>query len=1703
MRKRLLYCIVFLSALLFGINTLYAQKYSGGDGSSGNPYQIATTADLIELSNTSDDWESHFIQTANITFNADEQQVDWDWDGTADWDTEDQKGFSPIGNYDSRFKGSYDGGGYTISNLYINRPTSDDIGLFGYVQAGSIRNLGIISADVTGQNEVGVLAGGCYWWSGDNPVNIDNCYSKGTVNGNNQVGGLIGYTFSGDISISKCFSSVSVSGNESVGGLVGQLTGAIIENCYATGQVDGNKYVGGLVGSLWHNSSDIRNSYSTGAVSGTSNVGGLLGAKNTGSSYLSCYWDTQTSGQPNSAGGTGKTTTQMKKQSTFSGWDFTPTPHDWNIQSGEWKSYPYLQAITYDAIGTTPEVNPIPGLEEKTPVTFFVKHDASGDNDGTSWTNAYTSFQSALNAAESGDLIWVAAGTYKPSSAYNLTNTSRYYHFRMIEGVKIYGGFAGTENPATFDLADRDFVTNETILSGDIGTQGDNSDNCYHVFYLPSGLGLTSAAVLDGFTITGGNASVSPKIGGGMYINNNSPTIQNIIIRNNNAGDYGGGLYLTQSFLVGNNLLIYGNDALTGGGIYVYDAVSSTTFNNITLANNTAWNGGGAWLEKSDATFNNSIIWGNTVGGYGNQLVAIDGTATLNHCCYSNSDNDIKTKYGGGGTIIATNDNTIYNPKFKDPDNNDFRLVGNSPCVDAGDDSYNPLTKDIRGINFGRKLDKTTGGAGTIDMGAYEYKQGTDTEKSDMVIYVNANASGRKSGYSWTNAFTSFQSALLMARSDDEIWVAKGTYKPSYDYDLGQGDRGKHFRMIDGVEIYGGLHGDEDPTTYDLADRDFVTNETILSGNIGNQGVNSDNCYHVFYNPNGIGLTSSALLDGFTITGGNADGLNPHNLGGGIYNNTNSPSFKNCTIKNNEAEDGGGIYNYTSSPTLTNCNIYKNSALSFGGGIFNSSSSSPILTNCTISDNSTSSSGGGLCNEGLSSPTLNNSIIWGNTAATSGNQIYIFNGTTTLNYSCYSNGTGDIYNGGTFTPDGNCIDSDPKLLNPYVGDYRLVGTSPCADAGLDSYCSTPTDIRGKDFDRKLNKDNGNPGTIDMGAYEYKFGTDPNPLNIPAITTVDISNITNNSAESGGKDIIIDAGVDVTAKGLVWSTTANPNFSTNEAGSTTVGGTSASFTSNLTGLSSNATYYVRAYNSNTFGTFYGEEKSFTTLASIPGSPLLSDVQTTSIDVELDENGNSAETEYVIKVDYNPTKYLQANGTLGDDEVWQTAALWGTKTVTGLTANTSYTFSAKARNSASVETEYGPESSSYTIVNPPGSASISYPPYQDALVFSFDYNDNPSNTEYAIYISWNPEYFLQVDGSHGVTAFWQTAANWGSSITATGLNPQTFYTIKVKARNVVGTETNYGDESSSWTLSTISETNSSSFTVKSYNRNPAKIVLGFQKFEDINNCDGYLLIMNECLPVSSYPDVAIQYLVNDLLDNGEEVIAVITNNQTTEFEVNGIDNDKNYYFMLVPFNWDGTNIETYNYLQENIKTTAGNTNGLDMYANLDYVYVFPFTEDITKANAEIIINNSANPFFWIANNASYTVESSRILIKPGFRAFAGSKFLAKAWECGSIHPRISIEEEINQPIKGYAVKDINDDFIIYPNPNDGSFTLLFKNDIDGDYSVEIYNVLSERVFKTDNLISKQFNISLDNIASGMYFVKVRLNNSIVLINKFIVR
>ncbi|MGD1871795.1 MAG: DUF4347 domain-containing protein, partial [Mastigocoleus sp.] len=444
-----------------------------------------------------------------------------------------------------------------------------------------------------------------------------------------------------------------------------------------------------------------------------------------------------------------------------------------------------------------------------------------------------------------------------------------------------------------------------------------------------------------------------------------------------------------------------------------------------------------------------------------------------------------------------------------------------SLTVRALDNTY---TGNFSDNSSTQRIDVSTNG-GTSPVSANTNAIATTINPIVGVMYVNSNAGGNNDGTSWNDAYTDLQSALAVANSGDEIWVAQGTYKPTTTT-----DRNATFELKDGVAIYGGFVGGET----NEQQRDWQNNVTTLSGDIGGNG-NSDNSYVVITGANGI--DSTAILDGFTISDGNNDNLG---RGGGIYNYDASPTISNVIIINNVASEGGGIYNgFNSSPTLTNITI-TNNYVDFGGGIYNVSSSNPIITNVNINNNSAevgggiynsgsnptltnvqitnnqarSASGGGIYNSFNSNPTLtnvtiaknsaingggggifnngsntqiNNSIIWDNNSTSE------TNGSNTFTNSIVKgSGGSSAWNLGFGTDNGGNLDVDPQFIDPGNEDFHLQATSPAINTGDNTYLPLDTNDLNSNSNttEKLPFDlNGNPriqnSIVDIGAYELQ------------------------------------------------------------------------------------------------------------------------------------------------------------------------------------------------------------------------------------------------------------------------------------------------------------------------------------------------------------------------------------------------------------------------------------------------------------------------------------------------------------------------------------------------------------------------------------------------------------------------------------------
>ncbi len=208
---------------------------------------------------------------------------------------------------------------------------------------------------------------------------------------------------------------------------------------------------------------------------------------------------------------------------------------------------------------------------------------------------------------------------------------------------------------------------------------------------------------------------------------------------------------------------------------------------------------------------------------------------------------------------------------------------------------------------------------------------------SAATIHVDLTATGANNGSNWANAYTDLQDALAIAVSGDEIWVAAGTYKPT----LGT-DQSATFTLSSGIAVYGGFDGSETS----LGERDYESNLTALSGEIGAPGA-SDNSDRVVAIE---GIGNNAVLDGFTISDGNSEtfgGL----AGGGVYLYRTNATLRNLTITGNQAELGGGVYNFAGTPTFENV-TFSNNIATDGAALYNHNLSTTTLNSVRFFDNS-------------------------------------------------------------------------------------------------------------------------------------------------------------------------------------------------------------------------------------------------------------------------------------------------------------------------------------------------------------------------------------------------------------------------------------------------------------------------------------------------------------------------------------------------------------------------------------------------------------------------------------------------------------------------------------------------------------------------------------------------------------------------------
>jgi predicted outer membrane repeat protein len=563
-----------------------------------------------------------------------------------------------------------------------------------------------------------------------------------------------------------------------------------------------------------------------------------------------------------------------------------------------------------------------PGLgEEPTVTVVYVNAAATGSNTGSSWKDAFTSLQTALQNTGAGQ-VWVARGTYTPGSD----------PLALKNNVAIYGGFAGSET----SLAGRNWEINATILDGEHSNQVVVSEN------------TDATAVLDGFTVQNGHA----REGGGLYNNGGSPTLRNLVIANN-AAPKGGGMYSAAGSPRLDNITFTGNLAVGDDGGGFYNDTGSPVLNNVSfgdavrqLEGNTAkGSGGGMYSSSGDFSLTDVAFYGNVADLTGGGLyVGGQGSRTLDTVrFYSNH-----AQQGGGGLYNASGSLTITGASFGDVN------MGNTVGTGAnGGGIYND------GGNLvltGTAADPIAfhGNAAEANGGGLYHAGGTIKLTGGFTFEYNTAAGNGGGVYSAAGDLSfdsgSFSSNTAAGEGGGVYAVANGTVeliKTNFAENAASSGSG------------GGLHL-SGSATVTLSSVQFKGNTAHLNGG------------GLFAQGSGTITLESAIFENNSAGCGDQG---CQGLGGGFYNSGNRLAFKgsegsrfttNAAKSDPSIHDGpggGGLYHEGANATLYNVSFSANTATLSGGGMYASGSETITLEAVTFTNN-VGRIGGGLFNGG-------------------------------------------------------------------------------------------------------------------------------------------------------------------------------------------------------------------------------------------------------------------------------------------------------------------------------------------------------------------------------------------------------------------------------------------------------------------------------------------------------------------------------------------------------------------------------------------------------------------------------------------------------------------------------------------------------------------------------------------------------------------
>ncbi|MBX2975239.1 MAG: hypothetical protein KF721_03830, partial [Ignavibacteriaceae bacterium] len=1215
---------LFLIILLYSfLNGQSAVAPLVGDGSSGNPYQITTWQNLYWISQNSAQWNKYYVQTADIDFATADPAINT-------WDS--NRGWTPIGNGTTQFTGSYNGQGFTISGLYISNRIDAYIGLFGYVETNGVvincsvygtincptgsyvggligRNSGSsVSSNSSFCNIIGhSYVGGLI---GFNTSTVSYSYATGNVTGNDRTGGLIGLNNNGDVNFCYATGKVSIGTGSGYywGGLIGLHLGAtgVISNCFATGEVNpGNySYVGGLIGgNTGTASTTVYNCYSTGYVYGYSYKGGLIGYSTYTDRVIASYWNTTTSTQNSSSGGTPRNSGDMQVQGNFSGWDFTS---HWIMSSSvTFLGFPTLRwtqsyATAPSQVGGIYQINTLPKLiwiaENSSRWAFNYEQNANIDARITrSWGGSGNTAPAGWSPIGNNHVAYFT-GTYNG----NNFKIDGLYIFRSSNYSQgLFGIMSGT-NAIVQNLG----VTNVNITANYwvgalIGYNAKNITNCYS-----SG------------TVTG-QGTYGEKIGGLVGYQNGGSISNCYSTASVNGINELGGLVgtnqasnISQSYSTG-NVTGTGNNL---GGLVGNKTSSGTISNCYSRGNVTRSSGSGTNIGGFVGNHDQNIISNCYSTGwvkYGSTIQTNKGfagalnTGTFSNCFWDTETSGASTSGGFAGITGKTTNEMKTQSTFSGWDfttiwginfsiDNGYPYLSNFgpiPTVQASNISFSQITN----ISFTASW--------------------TNGNGQRRIVFVKQSSSGTAEPLDNTN-YTANSVFMSGSQIGSSGWycVYKGTgnsvtvtsLNPANDYIVQVFEYNNWNDEINHLNSTNTLNPNTLQTLAMLTTVYTYTggNQTLTIPTGINQitakvwgagGGGRDGNYST--NSGGSGGYAEAVLN---VAPGTS--LVVVVGGGGGYGTTNGglggwPGGGYGTMGDASGGGGGGV-----TGVFLNSYSHANSLIiagSGGGGGYQPGGAGGGLTGNTgggSGGNAGTQTAGGTGTAGADGSALQG----GNGSST---------GFRTSGSSDGGGGGAGYYGGEGGFDDARGGGGGSGYVNPsYRVSYTLTtGTNGGSNVDVNPpNTSDPNYITGVGVGKRLAFNGGNGLVVITWTYTK-----------PTVTTQAVTNINLTTATFNGN--VTNLGVpNPTAHGFCWSTNENPTISNSSFVDLGAKSSTGAFLSNIIDLIPGTTYYVRAYATNTAGTNYGDQVSFTTT---PISCTFTDGSSFSPSISLGENNQA--------------------------------------------------------------------------------------------------------------------------------------------------------------------------------------------------------------------------------------------------------------------------------------------------------------------------------------------------------------------------------------------------------------------------------------------------------------------------------------------------